>query len=383
MRIALLSDSPNLPSGFARTTRLFAHTLVARGHTVACYGIGVSGESFVRANYPYTVWGAGAPQDDHSTRFAEFVRLFRPEALLLNYDLLSTLTWLRLARNCAPQLPVVGHVLVDALPVDTKFLKPLDNCKAVVVPTNCAARAVARVLRTPVHVLPHLVDGGSFAPSNNSPRTPREPYLVGTFGTNRARKQLQQVMQAIALLNKDGLHVHLLVRTDSINKATDGGDDLARIAAQLGLEDEVSFEETRDITDAIGQDPHADLALAARIRSVDVVVVASTCGGFEYGIVEAQACGVPVCSTDDLAAMSETAGGATFLLEPSLFDIVSYGGHWNRLSPATIAKGIRATLTDRLLRANLVRAGLENAALYDREANVPRLNQVFDHLFPM
>jgi glycosyltransferase involved in cell wall biosynthesis len=80
-------------------------------------------------------------------------------------------------------------------------------------------------------------------------------------------------------------------------------------------------------------------------RRCDMVVFASTYEGFGLPIVEAQATGRPVV-TSDICSMPEVAGGAACLVDP--FDVASIRG------------GIRKTIHDRSYRDELVRRGFEN-----------------------
>lgn len=86
--------------------------------------------------------------------------------------------------------------------------------------------------------------------------------------------------------------------------------------------------------------------LAEQYRLADVVVFASTYEGFGLPIVEAQAVGRPVI-TSNLAPMPDTAGGAACFVDP--FDV------------ADIRRGIRRVLEDPEYAHDLVRRGLENA----------------------
>lgn len=80
-------------------------------------------------------------------------------------------------------------------------------------------------------------------------------------------------------------------------------------------------------------------------RRCDMVLFASTYEGFGLPIVEAQAVGRPVV-TSNLLSMPEVAGDAACLVDP--FDV------------ASIRQGIRRVLEDAVYREDLVRRGFEN-----------------------
>jgi glycosyltransferase involved in cell wall biosynthesis len=95
-------------------------------------------------------------------------------------------------------------------------------------------------------------------------------------------------------------------------------------------------------------DNHVGLTREALLRQyveADVLVFASTYEGFGLPIVEAQAVGRPVV-TSNVSSMPEVAGGSACLVDP--FDVTS------------IRAGIRRVIEDVEYRADLVAAGARN-----------------------
>ena len=83
MSVVILSDSPTLTTGFARTTARIAGSL-ARHHVVHCYGLKAS-PSDVRDDLGYHMWPAN--RDGHwSIGLGQFFEQTRPDVLLLNMD---------------------------------------------------------------------------------------------------------------------------------------------------------------------------------------------------------------------------------------------------------------------------------------------------------
>jgi glycosyltransferase involved in cell wall biosynthesis len=89
----------------------------------------------------------------------------------------------------------------------------------------------------------------------------------------------------------------------------------------------------------------SDEDVVEEYRRCDMVVFASTYEGFGLPIVEAQATGRPVV-TSNICSMPEVAGEAACLVDP--FDVASIRG------------GIRKIIHDRPCRDELVRRGFEN-----------------------
>jgi glycosyltransferase involved in cell wall biosynthesis len=105
----------------------------------------------------------------------------------------------------------------------------------------------------------------------------------------------------------------------------------------------------------VSSENHHDLdraAVVAQYRDADVLVFASTYEGFGMPIIEAQATGRPVV-TSDLAPMNQVAGGAACLVDP--FDA------------ASIRAGIERVLSDESYAAGLIEAGRRNALQYGAE----------------
>ncbi|WP_172637454.1 glycosyltransferase family 4 protein [Thioflavicoccus mobilis] len=101
---------------------------------------------------------------------------------------------------------------------------------------------------------------------------------------------------------------------------------------------------------------YVDLSLEALVdqyRRCDLLLFASTYEGFGLPIVEAQAVGRPVV-TSNCFSMPEVAGGAAQLVDP--FDV------------ASIREGLQRVLADPDYRTSLIAQGLENVKRFRPEA---------------
>jgi glycosyltransferase involved in cell wall biosynthesis len=388
MRVAIISDSPTLPTGFARTTRSLVHTLASLGHEVSCYGHGMFGETFDPTLYPCRIWPAGENSVESKELCRPFLASEKPEVILINYDLVATLVWLGFLRTAAPGVEVVCQLIVDGLPVYPQFLEPLRRCAAIIAVTQVVQAHLAAALPLPIHYLPHTVDGEKFRPRKDAATVRRalfgEAFVVGTIAQNRSRKQLTQTIHAVRLLRDAGRNVVFLLHTDRVRGLRYAGSPLRKIVDHFGIGDIVHMTESRRRVDAVAEDAHAaasrfgvslqldqlgELSVPERLNLCDVAVVASSFGGFEYGIIEAQACGVPVCVTDDRGIMMEVAGGACEPLRPALFEFTEYGAQVWKLAPETIAAAIAKLIDEPARRTTLQAAGIQNAQRYDEARN--------------
>jgi len=402
MRIALISDSPTLPTGFARTTRCLVKALADRGHEVSCFGIGHGGETYDRTLYPCTIWAAGDDIDVSQEMFPHFLAREKPDVILINYDLLMTCLWLNVAAKVAPNVAIVSHLIIDGLPVYPEFFKSFNRCAAILTATQCVRELVAAEATAPVYYLPHLVDCEKFLPLEDAEAVKRalfgDSLVVGTIAQNRGRKQLVQTIHAIRLLRDAGRRPVFLLHTDRVKGLRHGGNPLRKVIESFGVEDIVHVTESHRQIDAAAGDATVtssrfgrslaldhlrDLTVAERLNLCDVAVIASSYGGFEYGIVEAQACGVPVCVTDDGGIMMEVAGGACEPMRPSLFELAEYGAKIWKLSPDTIATAIVNVADQPSHRASLQTRGRQNVQRYDRAMNEAALADTLEEVLAL
>lgn len=96
----------------------------------------------------------------------------------------------------------------------------------------------------------------------------------------------------------------------------------------------------------------SDIEVAAKYREADVVTFCSTYEGFGMPIIEAQAVGRPVV-TSNIEPMSEVARGAACLVDP--------------YDEGSMRKGILRVIEEPVYRDDLVRRGFENVQRFSAE----------------
>lgn len=109
----------------------------------------------------------------------------------------------------------------------------------------------------------------------------------------------------------------------------------------------------------------SDEELLRTYEQADLVVFVSLAEGFGLPILEAQAIGRPVV-TSDLSPMRDVAGGAACLVDPRNVD--------------SIRAGIRRVIKDSNYREGLVELGLRNVVQYQPQVVASRYARLYEHI---
>jgi glycosyltransferase involved in cell wall biosynthesis len=191
-----------------------------------------------------------------------------------------------------------------------------------------------------VVVTPYGIDP-AFGPNSGSPAT--APYLL-LVGAIQPRKDPTTALEALTHLDRN-------LRLVFAGPEKQGGDDVRRTVAQLGLEDRVDF---------LGH--VSKERLAGLYRNAACLVLPSRYEGFGLPLVEAMASGTPVVASR-AGSIPEVAGDAAVLVEAR--------------DPAALAAAIEQALA---MRDRLVSAGLERARAFSWAETARRTLGVYREL---
>ncbi len=174
---------------------------------------------------------------------------------------------------------------------------------------------------------------------------PKTYYLF--VGTVQPRKNLERLILAFSQLKTDDLK---LVIAGTKGWLSDG---IYALPKELGIEDRVKF---------LGYVPDQDMA--ALYSGAIALTFPSLFEGFGLPILEAQACGCPVI-TSNISSMPEIAGkGAVYVNPNSVDDIV---------------EGMERVRRE-VLRVKLIKAGFENIKIFSWEKCAAQTLKVFENL---
>jgi glycosyltransferase involved in cell wall biosynthesis len=217
---------------------------------------------------------------------------------------------------------------------------PVRRSRVVVVPTAAVVDDLRRYVRVSAAKLRVIPDPVSPAFADPEPlRRPGASPRILVVGT-RSNKNLERSIAAL-----EGLGVRLVVLGPL-------GAAQRRLLAERGVEHEEHVD--------VPGDRVVDL-----YRGADLLLFASTKEGFGVPIVEAQASGLPVV-TSDLSPMREVAADGACLVDP--FDV------------ASIRAGVRRVLDDAGFRGRLVEGGRRNVERFEPGAVAAAYAAVYDEV---
>jgi len=175
-----------------------------------------------------------------------------------------------------------------------------------------------------------------------------DPFVL-YVGTIKPHKNLERLIEAFHLLRRssDFEQVKLVIIGDEITKYA----ALRHAVHRHKLHKHVRF---------FGFVPQRTLAIFYRLAAV--FVFPSLYEGFGLPPLEAMASGAPVI-TSNVSSLPEVVGDAALLIDP--------------LQPAEIADAIARVLTDKTLRDDLCRRGLERAQHYSWERSIRRVHEIY------
>ncbi len=390
-KIILISDSPTISSGFARTTRIWATLLSELNYEVHCFGIGSWG-NFHKKNFAnYEVWAGGRLSDEHYNKFLQLYNHIDPDLIIINYELIRSLNWISFLQEVGISCKIICYLIVDGLPVFPELLKPLNFIDLIITTTNAVASFIKKYTTVKVVVFPHLVDK-EFEPMSHVKDKKRTQFgdspIIGIFAANNPRKQISSVLQAFKNLTESKFHCYLLIHTNEINTTRSGGDNLRLLIKYYSLENQVFITEAdssvakkfSDNKKFSHKNFFQELNVVEQINSCDVIIIPTKFGGFEYSIIESQACGIPICVTNDNSIMKEIAGYKSHFLKPCMYEFTNYGAQSFLIRPSTIAKSVFKILNDKSYGETLVKNGFENVKKFYIKNNIAYFREIFNSL---
>jgi glycosyltransferase involved in cell wall biosynthesis len=377
-KVAIISDSPTLHTGFGIVSRQIVEGLAERGNAVVCFGLGQIGETFDRSALPCSLWTTGRNFEQAIPLLQLFFENERPDILLIHSDIASAYSWFDVSRALGWSKPVVIYFVVDGLPLSDNGKRFIENVEFKITPTQTVARYLEQRGVGGTVVLPHGVDTTLFRPITNRAEWRhrmnwQDKFVIGVFGRNGERKQQPRVLLAVSQLIAAGAkNVHLHLHCAPIDDPSLGGWNLPEVSKQLNICDHVTFthgnlsRHTPRIERTSTEDKEIlrSAPYPVLMACCDLIVNAAFCGGFELTNLEAQATGVPLVMINDHGNMSEVVGTGAYQMTPDDEGIWRTGARQYNVFPATIVSAINHIRADQFLREQLIVKGFENVARF-------------------
>jgi D-inositol-3-phosphate glycosyltransferase len=206
-----------------------------------------------------------------------------------------------------------------------------------------------------IDVVPAGVDLERFAPPATPGRAEGPPRLL-FVGRLQPLKGPDVAVRTLAEVRRTLPDARLLIvgGASGSGDGTTGPDELAALAAELGVADGVDLEPALD-----------QAALVSRYQEADVLLAPSRSETFGLVALEAQACGTPVVAADVPGLRAVVGAGGTLV-----------AGH----DPADHAAAAVAYLTDPVRAAAAAEAGTARARAASWDASVERLLAVYERV---
>ena len=285
MRVGIFADLPSASTGFAVVCSNIAREL-ADYYDLEIYYFGRYGRKqgfarkaiFTEDGYYYVPCVGGVWDYNYLNKL---IKKWKIETMFSEDDWFSSQGLISASRK--NKIPLHFYTPIDCLPLPEEAFKKLNKCSKVYTPNS--SYKILRKRNINAFYLPHGVDLPKFFPFKKEKKA-----TFVWMGRNEERKNLLAFIHALHhLIKKEKKKdVKAIIRTDWIVPTvlrvfTD------RIIRRLDLEKNIIKEQTKDIS-------HEQMRNF--YNNGEVYVNTSCAGGFELGIIEANACGLPAVVTN-------------------------------------------------------------------------------------
>jgi glycosyltransferase involved in cell wall biosynthesis len=275
----------------------------------------------------------------------------RPDCILIVCDPGSAHGWLAvLAQIGQAHIPTVLYAPVEGAPIGPMLAAPFRLATRAFTPTAWAARVLAAEHGLIIPHVPHGVDTTVFRPLDPEERAAvREEmgwagkYVVAYVARNIERKAHDRLIKAVAMLHRQGMtDLHLYLHCKPNDLLPPRGFDLAGIARWAGVAAHVQFAVQDHATQG---EPSA--TFAQKLAAADLYVSPSKVEGFGLPLLEALACGLPVCIPADGGNQEEVTGPLGIRIPVADWDTWFTGAQLACVAPEAIAGTIDILRTKR------------------------------------
>jgi len=326
--ISWYSNSLNQPTGYGTQSKQVIQRLVADGHKVAMLsnygGEGVNSTIETGAGLiPH--YSRGMNQYSTDVMPLNFAHWSAENPSLPNFLITLYDTWVLHDNPALDAIPIASWTPIDHQPAPENVLKWLKKPNVTPIAMSQFGKAMIENAGIESEYIPHAIDTTVFKPTPNLPEgiSGREfcggedKFIVGMNFANKAggfihRKAVAENFLAFGIFAQKHKDVMLYLHTEPYGKQS--GFVLPNILAACGVPaEQVKFVDPIAYQYGISQE-----TLAAIYSGWDVGLFTNYGEGFGVPQIEAQACGVPII-TSNFAASAELASPDSFLVNGQPF----------------------------------------------------------------
>ena len=336
MRIVWHSNSPTTNSGYGQQTALFIPKIIEYGHEI------------VAISSPYSF--GGSPIEWNGIPILGTARdMAGNDIILRNHEYFKadlTITFadpfglLRSAKELS-QINVASWFPVDCDPLgygDASFLR---ESGAVPIAMSQFGKRVLENEGVEALYVPHGVDESVYFPGprdyrDTLPGVTDDTFVIGLCAMNRDPNRKGFAEQLLAFARFHARHPDSFLAVHS-NATAKPGINLMGLATQLGIVSAVGFPDSYSYDLGL----ISEQQMASWYNGLDILSLCSYGEGFGLPLIQAQACGVPVVTTN-ASAMSELCG-AGFVISGSPFWTEGHTSWWVRPDASDIEQAYEAS----------------------------------------
>lgn len=376
-KVALVSDSPTITTGFGVVTRMVGAGLKNLGYQVVSFGL-QDPILQPRNDDPWMIWRGCRHDPSNWNAFSDFFSAEQPSVVYLNYDLGNIRAMLDRMRQLNLSAPIIAYFPVEGVPVNEQFIETIRLLRLMngtpVTYTKTGVKAIMDASGPKVQWAYHGCDHARFRRLSEAERDQmrfavgwHDKFVCMMCGRNKRTKGFGALLDTAAALRKQGANVVWYLHTNPDDGILNSSAPLRQMVHQRGLDDVIFFppdlgSQTHGIPydepPFTGQVPDTDdimvvrecnmhtLSMIERYNLADLYVNLSEVEGFGLPPLEAMGCGVPVLSVDDNGVQREVLGDAPFYVGVSHWDTWHTGARLAQVNPNKVAQAILELMYD-------------------------------------
>jgi len=303
MKIAVMSDSPTLPTGYRNQMVQIVRHLKSKGHEIMYLANGYMGSDIEKLtlkggeSFDYPIFGHDQHNGYFNRTMSKKLKEFGADRFLILLDTFMLYPWF-LNINTSPAktffyFPSDGG---GGLPKDC--IKILDKIDQPIAMAEFGQKQVKDYYNKDVMHIPHCVDSKSFYPLNNEDRDNLRKkwnlngkFVIGVVARNQPRKNLDRTIKAMRLIADKIPEAVLFLHLDPEDPAQQSW-KINELVKKLNLENRVVYSGMS----AFNGFPQSEMNNVYNV--MDCFLLTTSGEGFGIPIIEAMSCEVPVVATD-------------------------------------------------------------------------------------